>query len=259
MKHKKFVITSLIFILLASVISLTTSAETITDQRNDIWLQEKNDQTNKWVWIQNNMSNYSYIDITNVTYTRGDEFVIRVNFSDSINTSRILGVDIYYGSYSPYQYYRFSYTTDTNIVRVTSFGFSFSLNETLPNPLQNNNTQFSVITTLPIDDDTFSLWGLSYEYNEGYTKNWADFFPTSYEPTDVDFNDQSDQTDDNQTGDGDNSNNSNQNQTDNNGDNGDSTDDQDSKDQSDETPGFQIPILVVSMIILITYAFKRKK
>lgn len=237
--------------LFVSVLSFTTSGEIISDQQNDIWHQEKNEQTNKWEWIQNNLTNYSYIDIKDISYDKDDEFVIIVNLSDSINTSKIIGCELYYGSYSPYQYYKFYYSTDSNNIEVSSFGFSFFFDRTLSNPLQNNNTQLRMNTSLPIDDDAFTLWGFTFEYDEGYTNNWADFFPSSFEPTDVDFTNQTDDTD--------NADDTNQNQTGNNGDNGDSTDEQDTQAPSEDTPGFEIALLVGTLILIVSYTFKRKK
>jgi hypothetical protein len=243
----------MVFFLSLLLLSHVSAVE-ITDPTNDIWYQEKNTQSNKWELKANNLSNYSYIDVTDIHYSNVENFEVMINFFDAIDLNKILGCEIFYGSYSPYQYYRFRYTAGADVIQMTSFGFSFAVNKTISFEFNENQTQILFNTTLPLDDEGFTVWGYTYEYSSDYEKYWADFFPSSYEPTDVDFDDSTqddqDQDDDvNETDD-------NQDQNDTNTNNGQQQTDNGNK--TEDTPGFGLILLCASMIFFIILGFKRK-
>lgn len=245
----------LLFLLLfLPLATLFSSAEQINDERNDVWLQEKNDQTKRWEWIQNNISDHSYIDVIEIFYeVKEDRLFITVNLSNFFNDTKIIGIDLYYGDFTAYQnaspnrYYRILYTTESNKARMTSIGFSFVVDRDLTYQLSEDNTSFQVNTTIPFNDDLFTLWGFVYEYNKQYSRNWIDFFPSEFEPTGIDFANQTDDVND--SNDSDDTDDTDQNQT--NG--ADSDPNSNTPDQS-ETPGFEFIVLIIGILLIMLYS-----
>jgi len=251
MVNRKMFITKMGIFLVILVLSSASAIE-ITDPTNDIWHQEKNTESNQWDWKSNNLTDRPYIDVINVKYDSEDEFEVIINFLDSMDETKIIGCEMFYGNYTPYRYYRFHYTTETNTVQMTSFGFSFFVNKTIDFDFTNNRTQIRFNTSLPSNDEGFTLWGFSYEYSSNYEKNWADFFPSSFEPKNVEFDDSS-QDDQNQNDDKNNSDDSqDQNGNDDNGQDSDNS-------KSDDTPGFEFLFFSVSIILFIIVASKKNK
>lgn len=253
MNYRKVFIIQIVLFLGILVLSSAFAVE-ITDATNDILRQEKNTQSNQWVLKANNLSNYSYIDVTDIQYLTDEDFEVVINFLDSMDVNKIIGCEIFYGNYTNQnQYYRFRYTTETNTIQMTSIGFSFSVNKNIDFNFMNNHTQIRFNTTLPLDDEGFSIWGYTYEYSLDYEKYWADFFPSSYEPTDVDFDDssQNDQDQDDDVNDSDED-------PPQDGDGTDGGQNTDDDNEAEDTPGFELVFFCVSMLLILFVGIKRK-
>lgn len=237
-----------IVLFLSMMMFSSVSAEEITDTTDDIWYLEQ-DTTNQWVFKANNQSNYSYIDVTDIQYNTEEDFEMIINFLDPFDVNKIITIEIFYGNYdNKNQYYRFRYTTETNMMQMSSIGISSIVNRFLSIDFSENQTQMRFNTTLTLDDEGFSIWGYTNEYSSDYDKYWADFFPSSYEPTELDFDD-STQNDDVNDSDDDQQQNDTDTNDGKNTDNGDTTDD---------TPGFEMVFFCVSIMLIIFFGFKRK-
>jgi hypothetical protein len=141
MNYRKVFIIQIVLFLGILVLSSASAVE-ITDATNDILRQEKNTQSNQWVLKANNLSNYSYIDVTDIQYLTDEDFEVVINFLDSMDVNKIIGCEIFYGNYNNQnQYYRFRYTTETNTIQMTSIGFFFSVNKNIDFNFINNHTQ----------------------------------------------------------------------------------------------------------------------
>ena len=244
-------------LFLVLMVFSSVSAVEITDATNDIWLQEKNSQSNEWVWVANNLSNYSYIDVTDIQYTSDEDFELTINFLEPFEFNKTVSIVIFYGDYETQnQYYRFRYTAETNLVQMTSKDTSSMVNRFLGIDFANNNTQMRFNTTFVLDDDGFSIWGYADEYSFDYNKYWIDFFPSSYDPTDVDFDDTSDDQDqDDDVDDSDDDQQQNETDNDDSQNGGQNTDDDNT---TDDTPGFELLLLCLSMMLILFYRVKRK-
>ena len=242
-----------IVLFLSMMMFSSASAEEMTDTTNDIWYLEK-DTTNLWVFKENNLSNYSYIDVTNIQYGTEEDFEIIINFLEPFNVSKIITIEIFYGNYdNQNQYYRFRYTTETNMIQMSSIGISSSVNRYLGIDFSENQTQMRFNTTLTLDDDGFSIWGYTNEYSSDYDKYWADFFPSSFEPTDEDLDDSTQDNQDQDDDVNDSDDDQQQNDTDTNG--GQNTD---NDETTDDTPGFEMVLFCASIMIIILFGYKRK-